>query len=64
MSESLWSVDQVAEFLNVPKWTVYAWASRAQGPRSYRIGRYRRYRPEDVRAWLDRQAGRDGAGAA
>lgn len=55
-AERLWSLPETASFLGVPEQTLYAWIKRGIGPRSYRVGRYRRYRPGDVHAWLERQA--------
>ena len=54
--DRLWSVSETAKFLGVPEGTVYQWASRGQGPRSYRVGRHRRYKPAEVHAWLELQA--------
>lgn len=58
--EPLWGVQDVAAFLQVPVMTIYHWRRTDYGPTGIRVGRYVRYRPEDVRAWLDaqgRQAG-------
>jgi excisionase family DNA binding protein len=49
----LWTVDDVAEFLGVPKKTIYQWRTRNYGPKGRRIGKYVRYRPEDVMAWVE-----------
>ncbi|MFI7551933.1 helix-turn-helix transcriptional regulator [Micromonospora sediminimaris] len=54
--ERLWTVQQVSEFLGVPVGTLYQWRYRRTGPRACRVGRHLRYRPADVRAWLDGQA--------
>ena len=59
--DRLWSLPETAEFLGIPEATLYQWASRGIGPRSYRVGRYRRYKPADVHAWLERQASGQGA---
>jgi excisionase family DNA binding protein len=52
VTENLWSVDDLASYLGVPRATVYVWSSRRIGPRSVRVGRYLRFRPADVEAWL------------
>jgi excisionase family DNA binding protein len=52
LTEKLWSVDDLASYLGVPRATVYVWSSRRIGPRSVRVGRYLRFRPADVEAWL------------
>jgi hypothetical protein len=51
-----WSSKQVCEFLGVPLSTLRYWQWQRTGPRSYRIGRHRKYKPADVRAWAERQA--------
>lgn len=52
----LWTVEDVAEYLGVPRNTLYQWRTKGYGPRGVRVGRHVRYRPDDVNAWLDRQA--------
>jgi predicted DNA-binding transcriptional regulator AlpA len=53
--ERLWTVGDTAAWLGVPVATLYQWRTRHLGPRAYRVGRYLRYDPADVRAWLDEQ---------
>jgi len=56
----LWTVQDVSTYLGVPVMTLYHWRRTGYGPKGKRIGRHLRYRPEDVRAWvdaLDREAG-------
>jgi DNA-binding transcriptional MerR regulator len=48
----LWTVQDVAEFLQVPVQTLYSWRSRS-GPPARKVGKYLRYRPDDVVRWLD-----------
>ena len=55
MSDSLMTVEAVAEYLGVPVATVYAWNSRSVGPKRFRVGKYVRYRRADVDAWVDQQ---------
>jgi excisionase family DNA binding protein len=65
--ERLWSLQETAAYLGVPVQTMYQWASRGTGPMSLRVGRHRRYRPAEVRRWIDAQerAGQgDGPNAA
>ena len=54
--EQLMSIDQVAEYLQMSTKTLYGWRCRKYGPPSYRLGNKVRYRPEEVRAWVDRQS--------
>lgn len=56
MTNKLLTVDEVAEYLGVPKATCYGWAQRGLGPKVARVGRYLRYRSADVDAWVDGQA--------
>jgi DNA-binding transcriptional MerR regulator len=49
----LWTVRDVAEYLQVPVQTLYFWRSTGYGPKARRIGKYLRYRPDEVAAWLD-----------
>ena len=56
---ALWTVAEVAEYLGVPVATIYAWRSRGACPPAFRVGRYLRFRSEEVAAWLDGR--RDGA---
>jgi excisionase family DNA binding protein len=53
--ELLMTMDEVAEYLRVPKDTVYHWRKHGQGPRGFRTGRYVRFRRSDVDAWLETQ---------
>ncbi|MBW6436701.1 helix-turn-helix domain-containing protein [Actinoplanes hulinensis] len=50
--EALWEIDQVAEYLRVPKATLYTWRKRNYGPPGARVGRSIRYDPADVRQWF------------
>ena len=51
----LWGVQDVAAYLDVPVMTIYHWRRTGYGPEGTRVGRYVRYRPEDVRQWFDEQ---------
>jgi excisionase family DNA binding protein len=53
-SNRLLTVEEVADYLGVPKKTVYAcW--REWGLRGYRVGRHLRFRVRHVEEWLERQ---------
>ncbi|ONF66953.1 helix-turn-helix transcriptional regulator [Amycolatopsis keratiniphila] len=54
--DPLWTVEDVSAYLGVPVGTLYQWRSKGYGPAGRRMGRYVRYRPEDVRAWVDQLA--------
>lgn len=51
--EPLLTLTEVADWLRVPKATVYEWRRYGRGPKAYRVGRGLRFRPDDVLAWLD-----------
>lgn len=47
------TVEQVAEYFQVPVQTVYRWNSRRTGPEPIKIGRYVRYHWSEVDRWAD-----------
>jgi predicted DNA-binding transcriptional regulator AlpA len=47
----LWSIDQVADYLGVPKQTIYGWRTTGYGPRGFRVGKHLRWRTATVLAW-------------
>lgn len=51
-----WSSREVCEYLGIPLSTLRYWQWQRTGPRSYRIGRSRKYKPADVRDWAERRA--------
>lgn len=53
--QKLWSIEEAAEFLQVPVKTLYQWRYKQYGPRSHRVGRHVRYFPEQVRSWVEGQ---------
>lgn len=54
--EKLLSVEDVADFLGVPVNTLYQWRHKGTGPTAFRVGRFLRYDPAEVRAWLTTSA--------
>ena len=50
--ERLWTIDDVAAFLQVPVATLYQWRHHRTGPPAYKVGRHLRYDQAAVRAWL------------
>lgn len=50
-----YSPQELADTLEIPVRTVYAWRSRGLGPVGVRIGRHIRFRDSDVEAWLAQQ---------
>ncbi|MEU9397472.1 MULTISPECIES: helix-turn-helix domain-containing protein [Streptomyces] len=55
--------DDIAEIFEVPLETVYQWRRKRTGPPGFRIGKYVRYDPADVRAYVThcKSADRDAA---
>ena len=43
-------------YLGIPVNTLYQWRYLGNGPRSYKVGRWVRYDPDEVRKWLSEQA--------
>ena len=54
--------EQVAELLHVEASLLRRWRYERRGPMSFKIGKYVRYRLEDVLAWLDDQRDASGQG--
>jgi hypothetical protein len=50
--DRLWSVEEVSYYLGVPVGTLYSWRVQRRGAACRRIGRFLRYRPEDVTEWF------------
>ena len=48
----LWGIDELADHLGVPKQTIYQWRTKGYGPPGRRVGKYVRFVPEDVLAWV------------
>lgn len=49
------SPQDLADRVGVPLQTIYGWRVYQKGPRAMRIGKYVRYRLEDVLAWEESQ---------
>jgi excisionase family DNA binding protein len=52
----LLTVGELADLLQVPPKTIYTWRYKGVGPPAVSIGRYLRFRTEDVAAWLETRA--------
>ncbi|MFC8952345.1 helix-turn-helix transcriptional regulator [Streptomyces sp. NPDC057101] len=51
--------DDIAELFGVPLETVYQWRKKRTGPPGFRVGKYVRYDPAVVRAWVVQQSSTD-----
>jgi len=49
----LWGMQEVADFLDVPINTLYQWRTRKYGPPGKRVGKYVRFVPDQVKAWVE-----------
>jgi len=50
--DPLISAQQLADYLEVPIATLYAWRHRGEGPPGFRVGKHLRFRWADVRDWI------------
>ena len=50
----LWTIEEVANYLGVPKQTVYCWRTSNYGPQGFRVGKHLRWRAATVIAWTVR----------
>ena len=53
MAKPLWTIEDLSAYLSVPVATIYKWRTIGEAPRAHKIGRYLRWAPEDVFAWLE-----------
>ncbi|MEV7925448.1 helix-turn-helix domain-containing protein [Kitasatospora sp. NPDC088779] len=61
-TDRLWTLQELADFLGVPTQSIYQMNWKGTGPRSYKVGRHRRYDPRDVRQWLETRSSDTGGG--
>jgi excisionase family DNA binding protein len=50
--DRLMTIDQVAAYTQLPKFTLYKMRSEGHGPRAARLGKHLQYRKNDVDAWI------------
>lgn len=51
----LWTAEETAQFLRIPKATLYQWHYLGIGPKPGRVGRHLRYDPAEVKDWFRQQ---------
>lgn len=51
--DPLLTIEEVSEWLGIPRGTLYQWRTRKQGPRAIKVGGALRYRRTEVEAYLD-----------
>src|SRR5262249_38271667 len=54
-AEQVWTAEQTALYLQIPKATLYQWRYLGIGPKAGRVRRHLRYDPDDVKAWFRQQ---------
>lgn len=54
--DRLLNVEDLAQFLGVPRQTIYVWRSQGTAPRAVKVGKHLRFRRSDVNAWLEQHA--------
>ena len=47
----LWDITDVANYLGVPKQTIYSWRTTGYGPQGFRVGKHLRWRATTVITW-------------
>ena len=54
LESDIFTIDQAAEYLTIPKATLYTWRTRRVGfgPRAVKLGGCLRYRRSDLDAWV------------
>ncbi|GAA2124515.1 hypothetical protein GCM10009759_76250 [Kitasatospora saccharophila] len=60
-TDRLWTLRELAEYLGVPVQSIYQMNWRGTGPRSFKVGRHRRYHPRDVHQWLEARSSDTGS---
>lgn len=60
VAERLLSVEELANYLEVPVKTIYTWRHRNTGPKGFRVGKHVRFRWSDVQAWVAQRIADEG----
>jgi predicted DNA-binding transcriptional regulator AlpA len=58
-ADRLWTAEETAAFLQVPKATLYQWHYLGIGPTHGKVGRHLRYDLDEVRRWFRQQQKRE-----
>ena len=58
--DRLLTVEDLADYFDVPVATIYAWRYRRQGPAGFRVGRHLRFRRSDIEQWITEQLAQSG----
>ncbi|MFI1948050.1 helix-turn-helix transcriptional regulator [Streptomyces virginiae] len=60
-STTLWTPDQLAEYLGISVRSLYNWKYKGLGPKTVKVGSRLRYRWGDIEDWLDATSASDKA---
>lgn len=63
ITRGFWSHRETADYLGLPEQTLYQLDYKGTGPKSYKLGRHRKYRPADVERWCEERASDAGRSA-
>lgn len=55
MSAKLLTIEDLSGHLGIPVAPLYKWNGKGYGPQARKMGKYLRYHPEDVDAWVESQ---------
>lgn len=61
--ERIYTPEDLAERYGLPLNTIREWRRKGTGPRSFRAGKFARYRESDVVAWEEQQVEKQAAPA-
>jgi excisionase family DNA binding protein len=56
LPDELWTHKETAAYLRLTEQSLYSMNHEGTGPKSYKVGRQRRYDPADIQAWLASRA--------
>ncbi len=56
MPAGLWSHQETSQFLGITEAALHTLNYKGSGPKSYKVGKRRRYDPTDIREWLESRA--------
>jgi len=55
-TDKLIGVKELSEYLGIPEHTIRDWSYKGIGPKSYRVGRWLKYRQSEIDEWLETQS--------
>jgi excisionase family DNA binding protein len=55
-TDKLIGVKELSDYIGIPERTLREWNYKGIGPKSYRVGRWLKYRKSEVDEWLETQS--------